>query len=89
MLGYFPTYTLGNLYSAQFFDAAKREIPDLESGFARGAFEPLKGWLNEKIHRQGRRYLPADLCEVVTGAPLSADHLVNYLEEKLGAIYGL
>jgi len=88
-MGYFPTYTLGNLYSAQFFDAAKREIPDLESGFAKGAFEPLKEWLNEKIHRQGRRYLPADLCEVVTGAPLSADHLVNYLEEKLGAIYGL
>jgi len=88
-MGYFPTYTLGNLYSAQFFDAAKREIPGLEEGFARGEFEPLKAWLNEKIHRQGRRYLPPQLCEVVTGAPLSADHLMSYLEEKLGGIYGL
>ena len=88
-MGYFPTYTLGNLYSAQFFDAARRDIPGLEDGFATGEFEPLKTWLNEKIHQQGRRYLPADLCEVVTGAPLSADHLMNYLETKLGAIYGL
>ncbi len=88
-MGYFPTYTLGNLYSAQFFDAAKREIPGLEDGFAKGEFGPLKTWLNEKIHQQGRRYLPADLCEVVTGAPLSADHLMTYLETKLGEVYGL
>ncbi|MDP6987804.1 MAG: carboxypeptidase M32 [Phycisphaerales bacterium] len=88
-MGYFPTYTLGNLYSAQFFDAAKREISGLEDGFAKGEFEPLKVWLNEKIHHQGRRYLPADLCEVVTGTPLSADYLMTYLETKLGEVYGL
>ncbi len=88
-MGYFPTYTLGNLYSAQFFDAAKREIPGLEDGFASGDFDRLRTWLNEKIHRQGRRYLPADLCEVVTGSPLCADHLMSYLEGKYGEIYGL
>ena len=88
-MGYFPTYTLGNLYSAQFFDAAKRAIPGLEDGFATGEFEPLRTWLNENIHKQGRRHLPADLCEVVTGSPLSADYLMDYLEGKLGAIYGL
>ncbi|MDG2477686.1 MAG: carboxypeptidase M32 [Phycisphaerales bacterium] len=88
-MGYFPTYTLGNLYSAQFFDAAKREMPGLEDGFAKGEFEPLKTWLNEKIHQQGRRHQPAELCEVVTGSPLSADHLMTYLETKLGGIYGL
>jgi carboxypeptidase Taq len=88
-MGYFPTYTLGNLYSAQFFDAAKRAMPGLEDGFAKGEFEPLKNWLNENIHQQGCRHLPADLCEVVTGSPLSADYLMDYLEGKLGAIYGL
>ena len=88
-MGYFPTYTLGNLYSAQFFDAAKRDLPGLEEGFANGEFASLKTWLNEKIHSQGRRYLPADLCEVVTGSPLSADHLMDYLETKLGGVYGL
>lgn len=88
-MGYFPTYTLGNLYSAQFFDAAKREVSGLEEGFAQGEFGPLKNWLNEKIHQQGRRYLPADLCEAVTGAPLSADYLMTYLETKLSDVYGL
>jgi carboxypeptidase Taq len=88
-MGYFPTYTLGNLYSAQFFDAACREMPGLEDGFARGEFSPLREWLNEKIHSQGQRYLAADLCEVVTGAPLSADFLMTYLEGKFGELYGL
>ena len=88
-MGYFPTYTLGNLYSAQFFDAACRAMPGLEDGFAEGDFEPLKKWLNENIHQQGRRWLPAELCEQVTGAPLSADHLMTYLEGKLGSIYGI
>ena len=88
-MGYFPTYTLGNLYSAQFFDAAKREIPGLEDGFARGEFEPLRTWLNEKIHQQGSRYLPPKLCEVVTGAPLCSDFLLDYLEGKYSEIYGL
>ena len=88
-MGYFPTYTLGNLYSAQFFDAACREMPGLEDGFARGEFSPLREWLNEKIHSHGQRYLAADLCEVVTGAPLSADFLMTYLEGKFGEIYGL
>ncbi|MCH2142335.1 MAG: carboxypeptidase M32 [Phycisphaerales bacterium] len=88
-MGYFPTYTLGNLYSAQFFDAARKAMPGLEDGFASGTFAPLREWLNEHIHQHGQRYLAADLCEVVTGAPLTADHLMTYLEEKYGEIYGL
>ncbi len=55
-IGYFPTYTLGNVYAAQFWDAARREMPDLEDGFARGEFESLLRWLREKIHRHGRRW---------------------------------
>jgi len=88
-MGYFPTYTLGNLFAAQFYETAKRDIPGLEEGFARGEFAPLKKWLNEKIHRQGQRYRSADLCQVVTGQPLSAEPLMRHLEGKLKPLYGL
>ncbi len=88
-IGYFPTYTLGNLYAAQFFDTARRTIPDLESQFARGDFSSLKHWLNTQIHAHGQRHMAADLCRVVTGQPLSPDHLITYLEGKLKPLYGL
>ena len=52
-IGYFPTYTLGNLYAAQFFAAATSQIPGLEDGIRRGEFAPLREWLLAKIHRQG------------------------------------
>lgn len=88
-MGYFPTYTLGNLYAAQFFEAARRELPGLEEGFTRGDFDPLRRWLNERIHRQGKRFLPKDLCVQVTGQPLSAEPLMRHLEGKLKPLYGL
>jgi carboxypeptidase Taq len=88
-MGYFPTYTLGNLFAAQFFEAAREAIPGLEAGFARGEFAPLKRWLNEKIHQQGQRHRSADLCSVVTGRPLSAEPLMRHLEGKLKPLYGL
>lgn len=87
--GYFPTYTLGNLYSAQLFEAARRAIPDLEEGFARGAFAPLRDWLNANVHAHGRRYQASELCELVTGAALSPDPLLRHLEGKLKPLYGL
>jgi carboxypeptidase Taq len=87
-MGYFPTYTLGNLYSAQFFDTAREQIPGLEDGFSRGEFQPLLDWLRENIHIHGRRYSAGELCERVTGKPLSADPLINYLEGKLRPLYG-
>jgi carboxypeptidase Taq len=89
MIGYFPTYTLGTLNAAQFFETARQELPGLEEGFARGEFRPLREWLNAKIHRQGRRHLSGRLCEVVTGAPLSADPFMRHLEGKLKPMYGL
>ncbi|MFO0782573.1 MAG: carboxypeptidase M32 [Phycisphaerales bacterium] len=89
MIGYFPTYTLGTLYAAQYFEAAKAELPGLEEGFARGEFLPLRQWLNRKIHATGRTYLSNELCTVVTGKPLSADPLMRHLESKLLPMYGL
>jgi len=88
-MGYFPTYTLGNLYCAQFFEKALEVMPDLHEQFARGEFEPLKKWLNVNIHQHGRRYRAADLCQHVTGKPLSADPLMRHLEGKLRPLYGI
>ena len=88
-MGYFPTYTLGNLYAAQFFEQAVANIPDLEQQFTRGEFASLKKWLNENIHEQGMRYLSEPLCEKITGKPLSADALMRHLESKFRPIYGL
>jgi carboxypeptidase Taq len=88
-IGYFPTYTLGNLYAAQFWDAAERELGDLRPRVRRGEFEPLRHWLRRNIHVHGRRYTAAELCERVTGAPLSAEHFLGYLDAKLRPLYGL
>lgn len=89
MIGYFPTYTLGTLHAAQLFEAAREALPGLDEGFARGEFRPLRAWLNTHVHRHGRRHLSAELCQVVTGKPLSADPLMRHLEAKLRPMYGL
>lgn len=87
-VGYFPTYTLGNLYAAQLWEAIQREIPDLEERIARGEFEPLLEWLRDRIHRFGRRYSAEELCQRATGWPLRAEPFVNYLTRKLEPLYG-
>ena len=89
LLGYFPTYALGNLYAAQFFHQAHQDLPDLQAQIAQGAFGPLKTWLNEKIHARGARVTASELVEEVTGAALRADCFIDYLQEKFGALYGL
>jgi carboxypeptidase Taq len=88
-LGYFPTYTLGNLYAAQFMEAARRDLGDLDADFRRGEFGRLKGWLNEKIHRQGQRYRAGKLCERVTGQALGHGPLMRYLRGKYEPHYGI
>jgi len=89
LMGYFPTYALGNMYAAQFFESANKELGSLDDMFRRGEFKPLKAWLNEKIHRHGKRYPANRLVQVVTGRPLSAEPLVRHLRTKFGALYGL
>ncbi|MCA1960474.1 MAG: carboxypeptidase M32, partial [Desulfomonile sp.] len=86
-IGYFPTYTLGNLCAAQFLHAARQDLGDLDALFRRGEFAPLLGWLREKIHSQGSRFLPGDLLKAVTGQGLSPDYFIEYLEEKYGSLY--
>lgn len=87
--GYFPTYTLGNLYAAQLFETILEQIPDLHAQFERGEFGALKKWLNENLHRHGSLYPASELCEKVTGKPLSADPLLRHLEAKLRPLYGV
>lgn len=88
-IGYFPTYTLGNLYAAQLWDAIGAALPGLEDELRRGEFGGLLGWLREHVHVHGRRYTAPELCQRATGRPLSHEPLLRYLEGKLRPVYGL
>jgi len=88
LVGYFPTYALGNLYAAQFFAAVQNDIPDLSAQFERGDFSGLLSWLRENIHCHGQRYRATSLVEKVTGKPLSHKPLMDYMTKKYGEIYG-
>jgi carboxypeptidase Taq len=88
-IGYFPTYTLGNLYAAQFMEKARQELPGLDDDFRRGDFSRLKGWLRVKIHSRGQRYRAGELCQRITGKPLSHKPLIAYLREKYSPLYAL
>jgi carboxypeptidase Taq len=87
--GYFPTYTLGNLYSVQFFEQAKLEIPHLEDDIAAGQLMALRRWLEQKIHRWGRMFTPDHLARRITGASINPEPFLSYVERKYGEIYQL
>ncbi|TBH15245.1 carboxypeptidase M32 [Thermus thermamylovorans] len=89
LFGYFPTYTLGNLYAAQFFRKAQEELGDLEAQFRQGEFQPFLDWTRKKIHAEGSRFRPKALVERVTGTPPSARPFLAYLEEKYQPLYAL
>lgn len=89
LIGYFPTYTLGNLYAAQLFAKAREECGDFNAPFARGDFSGLLDWLRAKVYRQGHRYSSAGLIEHVTGSRPDHRPLVQLLRHKYGELYGL
>jgi carboxypeptidase Taq len=88
-LGYFPTYTLGNLMSVQLFEAAADDLGDLGSQFEQGEFEPLLGWLREHVHRHGRARSATRILRDATGESLSAEPWLAYVRRKFGAVYGI
>jgi carboxypeptidase Taq len=88
-IGYFPTYTLGNLYASQLYEAAVRDVPGLEQGFTQGNLIPLRDWLVEHVHRWGRRYSTAELVERATGRGPTGEPFTRYLKAKFGPLYGL
>lgn len=89
-IGYFTTYTLGAMYAAQIFFAAKKDLPDVEQDIAAGKFSPLREWLREKVHKLGS--VPPsgdDLMKAVTGEPLNVSIFLGYLKNKYHALYKL
>jgi carboxypeptidase Taq len=89
LFGYFPTYALGDVFAAQLFAAAAAELGDLEAQLARGEFDPLRGWLRDRVHRRGGRLPAARLVERVTGRPPDPRPFVEALRRKYGELYGL
>jgi carboxypeptidase Taq len=88
-IGYFPTYSLGNVISVQIWDKVHAAIPDLYDQFEQGEFSALREWLGENLHRHGRKFTPQETLEKVVGGPLDAGPYVRYLKRKLGDIYGI
>ena len=89
LFGYFPTYTLGNIFSAQLMDAVTAQIGDQSAAFASGRYGSLLHWLRENIHRHGQRYRARELMQKVTGQPLSVVPLLNHLRQKAAIYYGV
>ncbi len=89
MIGYFPTYSLGNIISCQIWEKALEAMPDLYAQFERGEFMPLRDWLRENLHRHGRKFTPQETLAKVVGGPINVGPYMRYLKAKLGEIYGL
>jgi carboxypeptidase Taq len=87
LFGYFPTYLLGNLYSAQFWAKLSGEVKNIEGKIAKGELAPIRAWLKKNIHHHGRRYSAAELVKRATGKPLAAKFFLDYLSTKYGDIY--
>lgn len=87
--GYFPTYSLGSFYAAQFYAQAKKEISGLEDEISSGNLTPLLKWLREKVHKHGRLYNSEELCKAITGEKLNFNYFMNYANEKYSYLYNL
>ncbi|NRD79294.1 carboxypeptidase M32 [Bacillus sp. BRMEA1] len=88
-IGYFPSYSLGNLYAAQILHTIQRELPEFYQYIENGRFDLLQEWLKENIHQFGKLYTPGELIVKISGEPLNADYLVRYLEKKYSEVYEL
>jgi carboxypeptidase Taq len=88
-IGYFPTYTLGNICAAQFYATAERDLGNLQDLFRKGELAPLLGWLRERIHAEGSRHRPRDLVRNVTGEDPNPGRFIEYLNQKFSGLYPL
>ena len=89
MIGYFPTYQLGNLISLQLWDKINADIPDLTEQITRGEFGALLTWLRTNLHQHGRKFTSTELLQRITGGGLNPAPYLKYLKAKFGEVYGL
>jgi carboxypeptidase Taq len=87
-LGYFPTYSLGNVISLQIWEKVREAVPDLDDQFEQGEFGALREWLGENLHRFGRKFTPQETLRRVTGSSLDAGPYLRYLKDKVGELTG-
>ncbi|TMV51953.1 carboxypeptidase M32 [Paenibacillus mesophilus] len=87
--GYFQSYSLGNMYSAQIRHTLEKELGDLDDLTANGRFAAVKDWLVERIYRYGKLLTPHEIVTRITGESLNPEYLIAYLKKKYGEIYGL
>lgn len=85
--GYFQSYTLGNILSAQFYEAALAAHPGIPAEIAKGNFQTLHGWLKENIYQYGRELTGTEIVQRVTGKPITIEPYVRYLKTKYGELY--
>jgi carboxypeptidase Taq len=83
LLGYFPTYTLGNLIASQLWEVLQADLPDVDDAIERGDFAPLRDWLRSRIHEHGRKLPPPELLRRVTGQDVAVAPFLRYLRDKL------
>ena len=88
LVGYFPTYTLGNMFAAQLMAAAERALPDLDREIASGRFSGLLAWMRQNVHRRGRLLESEPLVAEATGSPASERWLVESLRRRYGQAHG-
>jgi carboxypeptidase Taq len=89
ILGYFTTYSLGNILSIQLYDTAVRQRPEIPEAIERGEFGVLHGWLADNLYRHGRKFEPNEMVKRITGEPIQSRSYMRYLKDKFGEIYGL
>lgn len=89
LFGYFPSYSLGNMYAAQIMHSMRRSMPDVDERIASGNLISLKSWLSERIYQYGKLLTPNEIIERVTGEPLNPAYLAEYFQHKFAPIYDL
>ncbi len=89
LIGYFPTYALGNLMATQLFEKASENLENLNNEFSEGNYSSLLKWLIENVHSQGQRYRANDLIKKVTGNPLDSKSSLNYMQKKFFELYNI
>jgi carboxypeptidase Taq len=87
LIGYFPTYALGNLIAGQLFERAHAELPDLDAQLAAGQLFGLREWLRENVHRHGAKFSTDELLQRVVGGPIAVGPFVEYLRRKVSQVY--